>query len=133
MKLLLDEMYPPDVARALREHGHDAIAVVERPELVALGDRELFEVAQLDGRVIVTENVADFASIDARYRDDGKDHCGLMFMLKDGMPRKRAQFVGAMIRRLDAWLVEHASWASPGFVAWPGEPERRCREPEGSV
>jgi hypothetical protein len=119
VKLLLDEMFPPDVARALRERGHDAIAVAERPELVALGDRELFEVAQHDGRVIVTENVADFAGIDARYREDGKDHCGLMFVLKDGLPRKRAQFVGAMTRKLDTWLTEHPDSGIPGLIAWP--------------
>jgi predicted nuclease of predicted toxin-antitoxin system len=112
-------MFPPDVARALPEGGHDVVAVVERPELVALGDRELFEVAQRDGRVIVTENIADFAGADARYRADGKEHCGLLFVLKEALPRKRAQFVGAMARKLDAWLTEHPEADVPGSIAWP--------------
>lgn len=119
MKVLLDEMFPPAVARALRERGHDAIAVAERPDLVALGDPELFAAAQAEQRAVVTENVADFMAIDARYRADGEKHFGPLFVLKSNLPRNRAQFVGAMTGALDNWLAEHHGVDVPSLIAWP--------------
>lgn len=118
MRLLLDEMFPPAVARALRERGHDVVAVVERAELVSGTDWQVFVAAQAEQRAVVTENVADFVAIDAEYRDRNTDHCGLVFLLKEGMPRTRAQFVGATARRLDAWMNAACSLPS-SFVAWP--------------
>lgn len=118
MKLLLDEMFPPAVARALRELGHDVVAVTELPDLVSATDRDLFAWAQTDGRAIVTENVSDFVALDAECRARGVDHEGLLFVLKDGLPRSRAQFIGALTRKLDSWLAEHEKPA-PSILAWP--------------
>ena len=95
------------------------IAVAERPELVALGDTELFAAAQRESRAVVTENVVDFVAIDASHRSAGEDHAGLLFVRKDGLPRKRARFVGALTGLLDTWLVEHQVFDVPGPVAWP--------------
>lgn len=118
MRLLLDEMFPPAVARALRDRGQDVVAVAERPELISGTDRQVFAAAQTERRAVVTENVADFIAIDAEYREANTDHCGLVFVLKTGMPRTRAQFVGALARRLDRWLTGAGPLPS-SFVAWP--------------
>lgn len=119
MRLLLDEMFPADVARALRQRGHDVVAVVERPQLVALGDPELFAEAQHDQRAVVTENVADFLALDAQYRAEERVHCGLLFLLKSTLPRTRPQFVGALTRHLDVWLAGHPTGQAPSLIAWP--------------
>ena len=58
---LNDEMLPPATARLLRdEHGHDAVHVGE-VGLAATEDVVVAQLAREQGRVLVTENVADFA------------------------------------------------------------------------
>ncbi len=96
------------------------MAVVERPDLTSLQDRELFEAAQREERAIVTENVPDFMPLDACCRAEGRDHWGLILILKEKHPRKRPQFVGAMVRRLDTWLCAHPRNSEPhSLVVWP--------------
>lgn len=60
MRWLLDEMLPPSAAAALTEYGHDAVSV-QSAGLLGAPDREVFDLAVRELRVIVTENVADFA------------------------------------------------------------------------
>ncbi len=43
----------------------------------------------------------------------------MLFVLKVNLPRTRAQFVGAMTRKLDTWLTEHPGPDTPGLIAWP--------------
>ncbi len=74
MKVLLDEMFSPDVARALRERGHNAVAVIERPHLVALDDVELFAAAQNEQRGVVTETSRTSSRSMRSTRADGKVH-----------------------------------------------------------
>ena len=63
VRLLLDEMWPPAVAEALRERGHDAMAVAEYPELRRKPDAVIFEHARAEGWVIVAEDVADYRKL----------------------------------------------------------------------
>ncbi len=42
MKLLLDEMWSPAIAAALRERGHDVVAVAERSDLRGKPDDVIF-------------------------------------------------------------------------------------------
>jgi predicted nuclease of predicted toxin-antitoxin system len=41
VRLLLDEMLSPQIARNLRERGHDVMAIKERAEWVSLHDDEV--------------------------------------------------------------------------------------------
>lgn len=59
-RLLLDEMFAPQIAEALRRRGHDVVALVADPELRALPDPEVYEWAGGQRRRVVTENVKDF-------------------------------------------------------------------------
>ena len=60
VRLLLDEMWPPAIAEALRERGHDVEAVAERRDLRGKPDEAIFEEALARGCAIVTENVVDY-------------------------------------------------------------------------
>ena len=101
--LLLDEMHAPALARALRELGHDVIAVADRSDLRALSDAELFARAVTDGRCIVTENVKDFRRLLLRADESGQPSPSLLFTSSRAFPRSRRN-PGPLIRALDAWL-----------------------------
>ena len=60
MKWVIDEMLPPTIASELRALGHDAVSVYD-VGLAETADAVIFEAAVAEGRVVVTENFADFA------------------------------------------------------------------------
>ena len=49
-RLLLDEMLSGQIARQLREAGHDVTAVVEDRELIGIADEDVLARATADGR-----------------------------------------------------------------------------------
>ncbi len=104
MKLLLDEMWPPAVAEALRRRGHDVVAVAALPDLRGKSDEEIVEVALAEGRVIVTENVVDYRSLMAIAMRDGRDFPPLIFTSNRRWPRAKG-VVGRLIEALDALLT----------------------------
>gem|GEM_PF-4445081 len=65
VRLLLDEMWSPDIAEQVRRRGHDVIAVAETMDLRGLPDDLIFAIAQRNGYAIVTENVIDFRPLGA--------------------------------------------------------------------
>src|SRR5713226_9365144 len=70
--LLLDEMFSGVIAGQLRAKGHDVLAVVTDPALVALPDDQVLAHAATAGRALVTANIKDFIPLDARYRAAGR-------------------------------------------------------------
>jgi hypothetical protein len=60
MRFLIDAMFPPSTCPALVERGYDAVHVRDRG-VDARPDPEVAAVAAREGRVLVTENVKDFA------------------------------------------------------------------------
>lgn len=84
-RLLLDEMYPPTLADALRDKGHDVIAVAASAELVGSADVTVLNAATADGRCLVTENVRDFTVL-VRHTS----HAGVLFAHARRWPRTRA-------------------------------------------
>jgi hypothetical protein len=79
VKVLLDEMHAPAIAEALTDEGWDVVAVASTPSLRGLSDEDLLAYAAAEGRVLVTENTVDFATIAARWASDGRDHNGLIY------------------------------------------------------
>lgn len=74
MRLLLDEMISPRIARELRGLGHDVQAIKkDRPDLVSRTDREIFQRMGIEWRTIVTNDVADFQEIHERLMAAGED------------------------------------------------------------
>ena len=85
-------MFPSEAARLLREFGHDAVGVTE----IGLGgavDHDVAIAARIEERVMVTENVADFA----RYQD-----LVLVCVLKRSLPSGGGQ-ARALAVLLDQW------------------------------
>jgi predicted nuclease of predicted toxin-antitoxin system len=104
VKLLLDEMWPADLAVQLRRRGHDVVAVAERSDLRTMTDEVVFAVAQAESRVLVTENVGDFRSIGTLALAQGRRHCGLIFTTDRRFPRRRRGTIGHVLTALDTLL-----------------------------
>ena len=60
MKVLLDQMLTPALARELRGRGHDAEAVAGHADREALSDPEVLALARAGHRAVVTSNLRDF-------------------------------------------------------------------------
>ena len=101
--LLLDEMHAPAVARALRELGHDVVAVAERPDLRALADEDLFLWAGLEARRLVTENVKDFRRLFLHAEESTRREAALLYTSSRTFPRSRRDH-RPLVAALDAWL-----------------------------
>lgn len=80
MKLLLDEQISGKVAERLRDRGHDVTAATDDPSLRGLSDPDLFEVAQQQGRALVTYNRVDFEPIIREYAQMDREHHGLVIV-----------------------------------------------------
>ena len=102
--LALDEMFSPAIAVALRDLGHDVIAVAERPELRAMTDDAVFAWAAGQGRWLVTENVKDFRPILLQALQAGSPILGLVFTTSRAFPRSRKN-PGPLIQALHVWLL----------------------------
>lgn len=105
IQLLLDEMFPPRLAEALRERGHRVVALVERPEMRAMPDEEVFAWAAAQQCWLLTENVKDFQPIKLRALQANAAVAGLLFTSSRTFPRSR-QHVGPLVDALDAWLKQ---------------------------
>ncbi|MFI5916069.1 DUF5615 family PIN-like protein [Dactylosporangium sp. NPDC051541] len=113
--LLLDEMYPPTLAKRLRDSGHDVVAVLDiEVGLASRSDEDVLAWAARNYRCVVTENVSDFA----RLASQGAAHCGLIFVPARRYPRTRS----GLVRLGDALDVLLASKQLPGKdgVTWLG-------------
>ena len=91
MKLLLDEMISPRIARELRKGDFDAQAIkADRPELEGLADIEVLRRAAAEQRTLVTNDVLDFRLIHNQLLDSGEVHYGIVFTSDATMPRNKA-------------------------------------------
>jgi hypothetical protein len=106
-------MYPPWLARRLREAGHDVVAVLDiEVGLAAKSDEDVLTWAGRNGRCVVTENVADFA----RLAQQGFAHGGLVFVGGRRFPRTAAG-LDRLAKALDAMLTA-AEAPGPDGVIW---------------
>jgi hypothetical protein len=97
VRFLLDEMFPAGAARQLREEfGHDAVHVSE-VGLAGVADAEVGNTARAEKRVVVTENVADFAA---------EPDLVLVCILKQNLPSGGAQ-AHALVTMLDRWANDN--------------------------
>lgn len=102
LRLLLDEHFSPEVARQLRELGHDVIAVSERPELRGRPDRVRFASLPDQQRAIVTRDLGDFRPLLAEALRRGVPTYGIV-CVSHRFPLSRNE-LGRLVRALAALL-----------------------------
>jgi len=118
VKLVLDEHYSYRIAEQLRGRGYDVVAVVEQSKRRELRDDVLFEWAQREGRVLLTENVKDFMPLHHVRVARSEQHCGLLLTSSSRFPRSRSG-IGKLADAIAAFLEAHAYDDSvKGGVVW---------------
>jgi predicted nuclease of predicted toxin-antitoxin system len=100
VKLLSDEMWPPEIAAQLRRRGYDVAAVAERPELRGQPDSTIFAVSTEESRAIVTENVGDYRTLAQAALHHGERHSGLIFTTDRRFPRADPRTTGRIVQVL---------------------------------
>jgi predicted nuclease of predicted toxin-antitoxin system len=106
MKLLLDEMLSPAIARELHARGHDVEAVAGHPEREALSDPEVLALARTEHRAVVTNNVRDFRPLhNEAIIPGGPGHFGMIFL--PGSYRRTKADTGRIVAALEAKLIQY--------------------------
>jgi hypothetical protein len=106
VRLLLDEMLSPVVARKLRDHRHDVQAIKEHPEWHAYDDPQVIELARRERRAIVTDNLLDMRPL--HYEaivPGGAGDYGMVFM--PGSYRRTRADTGRIVAALEQKLAAH--------------------------
>jgi Domain of unknown function (DUF5615) len=104
-RLLLDEMFSPAIAAALRDLGQDVIAVAEHGELRAMSDDEVFAWAISQRRWLLTENVKVASQERCKWRGLGS--------FAGDVRRRPRQFLRVL--RWGGWFGG-SGWAARGAV-----------------
>lgn len=100
MRLLLDEHYTCAIAQELRRRGVDAVAIQqERPDLEGGDDDVVLRTATAERRVVVTNNVRDFAPLVEAFGVRGETHFGVIFTDDATFPRTQAG-IGSIVLAL---------------------------------
>jgi predicted nuclease of predicted toxin-antitoxin system len=118
VRLLLDEYLPPRIAVQLRLHGHDVVAMVERPDLHRSGDVALWAAACTERRMIVTQDVGDFVRLALQDAAIGRPHPGLVLIHPRWFSRGD-RHVGRLVASLRALLTANpADDPLAGRIIW---------------
>jgi hypothetical protein len=105
VKLLLDAVYAPEIAVRLRNRGHDALSMRERPDLQGATDAELFSTLAAEDRTFVTNNVVDYLPLFRRALADETERPGL-FLTNDGTTPPNKAGIGRFLNVLEDLLTE---------------------------
>jgi len=106
VRLLLDEMLSPAIARELCSRGHDVQALKGRAEREAMSDHEVMGVARSEHRAVVTNNVRDYRPLhNEAITPGGPGHCGMIFI--PGAYRRTKANIGRIVAALELKLAEY--------------------------
>jgi Domain of unknown function (DUF5615) len=106
VKLLLDEILSPAIARELTARGHDVQSVAGHPEWEALSDPEVLALARAEQRAVVTNNVRDFRPLHVEaVLPGGAGHYGMIFM--SGDYRRTKADIGRIVAALEVKIKKY--------------------------
>ena len=106
MKLLLDEMLSPAIARELRSRGHDVETIAGHLDREALPDPEVLALARAQQRAVVTNNLRDFRPLHHEaITPGGAGHYGMIFV--PGRYRRTRANTGKIIKALEILLAQY--------------------------
>lgn len=97
-------MLPPNTAGVLNQLGHDAVSVLGAG-LLGSPDQDVFNLAVRDIRVIVTENVADFAVLLQRSMSREEPCVPVVFVRRSDFPPKDG-LATHLAAHLHAWATQ---------------------------
>jgi len=121
MRLLADENFPLPTIEALRQAGHDVTWV--RTDLPGTGDAALLDIAEADGRVLLTLD-KDFWQLAIQRRKPLERSGVILFRVHPAIPENITPLVLRTIVTNQDWSG-HASVVSPDRVLMV-----RSRRPE---
>jgi len=99
-------MWSAAIAVQLRSRGYDVVAVLEREDLRHKPDATVFLAAQMEGSVIVPENVGDFRTLATYTLRRGGGYSGVIFTTNRRYPRHDPRTPGRLVTALDELLRE---------------------------
>jgi hypothetical protein len=106
LRLLLDEMLSPAIARELRSRGHDVQAIQEHPEWCSFADPRVVNLARDERRVVVTDNLVDMRPLHYEaIAPGGPGDYGMIF-IPGGRRRTRAD-TGRIVAALELKLAAY--------------------------
>jgi predicted nuclease of predicted toxin-antitoxin system len=106
VRLLLDEMLSPVIARELSVRGHDVQAVAGHPEREARCDPDVPALARTERRALVTSNIRDFRPLHVEaVLPGGPGHYGMIFM--PGIYRRTKNDIDRIVAALEAKLGQY--------------------------
>ena len=108
-RLFLDENVRPDLARALRQRGFDAVHA-EDLGLKATDDALVFAAAVREGRAVLTQNVRDVMPIVRGYAERGERPFGLIVSPERNLREFLSGTRGLLARRSAEELRDAVVW-----------------------
>ena len=111
-------MWPPAIARQLRERGHDVESVIERGGLRTASDAAILAAAVVEDRIVVTEDADDYRDLAMREFEAGRPYPAFIVTSNRRWPRGNPRTFGRLVRALDALLasgveVRGEHWLAP--------------------
>jgi len=117
VKLLLDEMLDATIAERLRQRGHDVVTVQGDSDLQGKKDPELLQAARAMRRVLVTDNVQDFARLHQQFLAANEAHAGILLAAPASFPRSK-RTIRIWVTALDRYLRESGQASLDGLCTW---------------
>jgi predicted nuclease of predicted toxin-antitoxin system len=103
VRLLLDEMLTPAIARELRNRGFDVEAVAGTRDREGLSDPDVLALARAEHRAIAAANLSDFRPLHHQaITPGGAGHYGMIFI--PGSYRLTNNNLGTIVTALEAIL-----------------------------
>lgn len=110
-------MLSATIAEQLRKRGHDAAAVQGDPDLEGKSDLELLRAARELRRVLVTDNVQDFARLHQQFVRAREDHAGIV-LASPASFRRSKKTNRLWVNALDRYIGEHRRDSPENLCAW---------------